>query len=54
MDRGLEYRRLFLLEVKAYAYGSTLQVIAELGDWCQVVDPYTGITGFAMSKFLYR
>lgn len=40
--------------IQAYAYGSTLQVIAELGDWCQVVDPYTGITGFAMSKFLYR
>lgn len=40
--------------IQAYAYGTTMQVIAELGDWYQVVDPVTGITGFAMSKFLYR
>ena len=40
--------------IQAYAYGSTMQVIAELGDWYQVVDPITGITGFAMSRFLYR
>ena len=40
--------------IQAYAYGSTMQVIAEMGDWSQVVDPVTGITGFAMSKFLYR
>ena len=39
--------------IQAYAYGTTMQVIAEMGDWCQVVDPVTGITGFAMSKFLY-
>ena len=40
--------------IQAYAYGYTLQVIAELGDWSQVTDPVTGVTGFAMSKFLYR
>ena len=40
--------------IQTYAYGSTMQVIAEMGDWSQVVDPVTGITGFAMSKFLYR
>ena len=40
--------------IQAYAYGTTMQVIAELGDWSQVVDPVTGITGFAMSMFLYR
>ena len=40
--------------IQAYAYGTTMQVIAEMGDWSQVVDPVTGITGFAMSKFLYR
>ena len=39
--------------IQTYAYGSTMQVIAEMGDWSQVVDPVTGITGFAMSKFLY-
>ena len=38
--------------IQTYAYGSTMQVIADLGDWCQVVDPITGITGFAMKKFL--
>ena len=40
--------------IQAYAYGTTMQVIAELGEWDQVVDPVTGVTGFAMSKFLYR
>jgi len=40
--------------IQTYAYGSTMQVIAEMGDWSQVVDPVTGLTGFAMSKFLYR
>lgn len=40
--------------IYAYPYGTTMQVIAELGDWYQVLDPITGITGFAMSKFLYR
>ena len=29
-------------------------VIAELGDWYQVVDPYTGITGFVKSTFALR
>ena len=40
--------------IQAYAYGSTMQVIAELGDWYQVVDPYTGITGFVKSTFAFR
>ena len=40
--------------IDAYAYGSTMQVIAEMGDWAQVVDPINGITGFAMRKFLFR
>ena len=40
--------------IMSYAYGSTMQVIAELGDWDQVVDPVTGITGFVMSQFVYR
>jgi len=40
--------------IQAYAYGSTMQVIAELGDWYQVVDPYTGITGFVKSTFVFR
>lgn len=39
--------------IQAYAYGSTMQVIAELGDWLQVVDPMTGITGFVMKQFAY-
>jgi uncharacterized protein YgiM (DUF1202 family) len=40
--------------IRRVAYGSSLQVIAELGDWYQVTDPITGITGFAMKKFLPR
>ena len=40
--------------IRRIAYGSRLQVIAELGNWYQVVDPNTGITGFAMKKFLPR
>ena len=40
--------------IQAYPYNYTMQVIAEMGEWSQVVDPVTGITGFAMSKFLYR
>ena len=40
--------------IQAYAYGSTMQVIAEMGDWAQVVDPTTGVTGFAMQKFLFK
>ena len=39
--------------IRAYAYGSTMRVIAELGEWSQVVDPDTGVTGFAMNKFLF-
>ena len=40
--------------IRQIAYGSRLQVIAELGNWYQVVDPNSGITGFAMKKFLPR
>jgi len=40
--------------IQAYPYGTTMQVIAELGDWYQVVDPYTGITGFVKSNFAFR
>lgn len=40
--------------IRAYPYNTTMQVIAEMGEWCQVVDPLTGITGFAMAKFLQR
>ena len=40
--------------IRKIAYGSRLQVIAELGAWYQVVDPNSGITGFAMKKFLPR
>ena len=40
--------------IQAYAYGSTLQVIADLGDWYQVTDPVTGVTGFVMKKFAFR
>ena len=40
--------------LQTYAYGSTLQVIAEMGEWYQVVDPMTGITGFVMRKFAFR
>ena len=40
--------------IRKVAYGSSLQVIAELGNWYQVVDPVSGITGFAMKKFLPR
>ena len=40
--------------IRAVAYGTRLQVIAELGNWYQVVEPYSGITGFAMKKFLPR
>lgn len=40
--------------IQAYPYNSVMQVIAELGDWYQVVDPYTGITGFVMCKFAFR
>jgi phosphinothricin acetyltransferase len=40
--------------ILGYAYGSTMQVIAEMGDWAQVVDPTTGVTGFAMQKFLFK
>ena len=40
--------------IQAFAYGSTMQVIAEMGEWSQVVDPVTGITGFAMNKFLFK
>ena len=39
--------------IQAYAYGSTMQVIADLGDWYQVTDPVTGITGFVMKKFAF-
>ena len=40
--------------IEVYPYNSTMQVIAELGDWYQVVDPVTGVTGFVMSTFAYR
>ena len=40
--------------IQAYAYGTTLQVIADMGDWYQVTDPVTGVTGFAMKKFCFR
>ena len=40
--------------LQTYAYGSTVQVIAELGDWYQVVDPVTGATGFVKSAFAFR
>jgi len=40
--------------IQTYAYGSTMQVIAELGEWLQVVDPVTGITGFVMRIFAFR
>ena len=40
--------------IEAYPAGTTMQVIAELGDWSQIVDPITGVTGFAMGKFLFR
>ena len=40
--------------IQAYAYGTTMQVIADLGDWYQVTDPATGVTGFVMKKFAYQ
>ena len=40
--------------IRAVPYGSRLKVIAELGNWYQVVEPNSGITGFAMKKFLPR
>lgn len=40
--------------IQAYAYGTTMRVIAEFGDWYQVVEPNTGITGFVMRQFAFR
>jgi len=39
--------------IQAYPYGSTMQVLADLGDWYQVTDPVTGVTGFVMKQFAY-
>ena len=39
--------------IQTYAYGSTMQVIADLGGWYQVTAPVTGITGFVMKKFAF-
>jgi len=39
--------------LQVYPYGSTVQVIADLGDWYQVKDTTTGATGFVMKKFAF-
>ena len=40
--------------IMAYPRDSVMQVIAELGEWDQVVDPMTGITGFVKTAFVFR
>ena len=40
--------------IQVYPYGSTVQVIADVGDWYQVKDPLTGATGFVMKQFAFQ
>lgn len=38
--------------VNVYYYGYRLRVVAQLGDWCQVYDEATGLSGYMASRFL--
>ena len=38
--------------VNVYYYGYRLKVIAQMGEWSQVLDEATGRTGYMASRFL--
>ena len=40
--------------LNVYYYGYRLKVLTNLGNWCQVLDETTGVTGYMMSSFLLR